>query len=360
VIEPTLSNTQLAELLAVASEREEGHRARSLRRAAWYALAWDEEAAVLAEEERLTELQAVGPWVAARIQALLEDPPEPVEPPPLREGFLSLAEAHRIVAEQPDLRTALRGDHQMHTTYSDGRASLSEMVEAAAGHGHTHVAVTDHSKGLRIARGMDEDGFARQDLEIAEVNAELETRGQSIRALRAIEVNLSPEGAPDMDPSWLAGRELVLGAFHSKLREPDDQTERYLAALRGGSVDVLAHPRGRKFNHRLGLSADWPRVLAVAAEHGVAVEIDAFADRQDLDVELAGLARDAGTWISVGTDAHRPDELRFVDIGVATVILSGIPHERVLNFLSREELVAWVATRRSASLERRSEAGGLS
>jgi histidinol phosphatase-like PHP family hydrolase len=359
VDEPTLSNTQLAELLAVGSEWEEGHRARSLRRAAWSALSWDEEAAVLAEQDRLTELRAVGPWVAARIEALLDDPPEEPDPPPLRRGFLSLADARRIVAEHPQLRAGLRGDLQMHTTYSDGRASLSEMVEAARGHGHTYVAVTDHSKGLRIARGMDEDGFARQDREIDELNAELESRSEAIHALRAIEANLSPEGEPDMGPAWLASRELVLGAFHSKLRETDDQTERYLAALRGGAIDVLAHPRGRKFNQRLGLPADWPRVLAAAAEVGVAVEIDAFADRQDLDVDLAALARDQGTWISVGTDAHRRDELRFVEIGVATVILAGVPPERVLNLLGREELLAWVAARRSSSLERRARAGGL-
>lgn len=342
-----VSNTQLAELLAVASEREEGHRARSLRRAAWYALSWDEEAAVVAEQGRLIDLPAVGPWVAARIEALLDDPPETPEPPLLRRGFLSMAQARRIVAERPDLRGELRGDLQMHTTYSDGRASLPEMAEAAAAHGHTHVAVTDHSKGLKIARGMDEEGFARQDREIVELNGELESRGKAIRALRAIEANLSPKGEPDMDPSWLAGRELVLGAFHSKLREPDDQTERYLAALRGGSIDVLAHPRGRKFNHRRGLSADWPRVLAAAAEYGVAVEIDAFADRQDLDVDLAAVARDAGTWISVGTDAHRLDELRFIEIGVATVQNASVPRERVLNFLEKEDLLAWVAERRS-------------
>jgi DNA polymerase (family 10) len=356
---PILSNTQLAELLAVASEREEGHRARSLRRAAWYALSWDDEAAELAQRGQLTDLRAVGPWVAARIEALLEAPQEPPDPPALRRGFLSMAEARRIVAERPQLRAELRGDLQMHTTYSDGRASLSEMVGAAEGHGHSYVAVTDHSKGLRIARGMDEAGFARQDREIVELNADLESRGAAIRALRAIEVNLSPEGEPDMDPSWLGGRELVLGAFHSKLRETDDQTERYLAALRGGAIDVLAHPRGRKFNQRLGLRADWPRVVAAAAVAGVAVEADAYPDRQDLDVDLVGLARDAGAWVSVGTDAHRLDELRFVEIGVATVMLAGVSPERVLNFLSREDLLAWVAARRSSPLEARSRADGL-
>jgi histidinol phosphatase-like PHP family hydrolase len=359
-------NTRLAEVLALASEDEEGHRARSLRRAAWSALSWDEEAGVLAEQGRLTDLRAVGPWVAARIEALLEDPPEPVDPPPLRRGFLSLAEARRIVAGRPELREGFRGDLQMHTTYSDGRASLPEMVAAAEGHGHSYVAVTDHSKGLKIAHGMDEVGFARQDREIESLNADVRTRGRSIRALRAIEVNLSPEGKTDMDPSWLGGREIVLGAFHSKLRETEDQTERYLAALRGGAIDVLAHPRGRKFNQRLGLPADWPRVLATAAEVGVAVEVDAFPDRQDLDVELVGVARDVGAWVSVGTDAHHLEELKFLEVGVAAVILAGFPPERVLNLLSEEELLAWVAARRSRAPGRgfrpnhRSEARGLS
>jgi histidinol phosphatase-like PHP family hydrolase len=359
VAEPTLTNSQLTELLVAASEAEEGHRARSLRRAAWYAMAWEEEAAVLAEEGRLTELPAVGPWVAGRIEAFLEEAPEVPEPPPLRHGFLSLAEARRIAAGNPDVRGALRADLQMHTTYSDGKASIRSMFEAAAARGHTYVAVTDHTKGLPIARGMDEEGFARQDREIAELNAELEARGDGAGILRAVEANLSPEGEPDMDPAWLAGRDLALGAFHSKLRLIEDQTERCLAAVQGGSIDVLAHPRGRKFNRRLGVQADWPRVLAAAAASGVAVEIDAFLDRQDLDVELATVARDAGAWVSIGTDAHRIEELRFIEIGVATVILAGVPRERVLNFLSREELLEWVAARRASSRARASRAGGM-
>lgn len=356
---PGLSNTDLAELLSLAAEGEEGHRARSLRRAGWYALTWPVEAAHLAAEGRLTDLQAVGPWVASRIDRLLEDPPEIPEPPPTRQGFLSFAEARRIVEEQHELRDGLRGDLQMHTTYSDGRASLPEMVEAAAELGHRYVAITDHSKGLRIARGMDEEGFARQDREIEEFNRELKSRGQVIRPLRSIELNLSPEGQPDMDPDWLAGRDLVLGAFHSKLRETGDQTGRYVAAVRGGAIDVLAHPRGRKFDRRLGLQADWPRVLATAADSGVAVEVDAFPDRQDLDVELLRLARDAGAWVSVGTDAHRLDELRFVDLGVAALVQAEFPRDRVLNFLSRDELLDWVAGRRSSSLPRASSTDGL-
>jgi DNA polymerase (family 10) len=135
----------------------------------------------------------------------------------------------------------------------------------------------------------------------------------------------------------------VLGAFHSKLRALDDQTERYLAALRNPAVHVLAHPRGRRFNVRLGLHADWPRVFEEAAGLHKALEIDAYPDRQDLDVELLSLARESGVWISIGTDAHSTAELMFMEFGLAAAIRAGIPQERILNFMSREDLLEWAS-----------------
>jgi histidinol phosphatase-like PHP family hydrolase len=154
-------------------------------------------------------------------------------------------------------------------------------------------------------------------------------------------MNLSPEGEGDMDPDVLAGLDLVLGAFHSRLRVTEDQTERYLAAVGNPSVHVLAHPRGRRWNTRPGLRADWPRVFAAAAEAGTAVEIDAFPDRQDLQVSLLEIARDAGPWISIGTDAHRPDELTHLEFGVAAAIAARFPRDRVLNTLTPERIRAW-------------------
>jgi histidinol phosphatase-like PHP family hydrolase len=154
-------------------------------------------------------------------------------------------------------------------------------------------------------------------------------------------MNLSPQGEGDMDAEALATLDLVLGAFHSKLRTVEDQTDRYLAALHNPTVHVLAHPRGRKFNLREGLRCDWSRVFAAAAELDVAVEIDAFPDRQDLNVELLTLARDAGPWISIGTDAHHPEELRFMEFGLAAAIRAGITRDRVLNFLPRDQLQSW-------------------
>jgi histidinol phosphatase-like PHP family hydrolase len=112
-------------------------------------------------------------------------------------------------------------------------------------------------------------------------------------------------------------------------------------------VHVLAHPRGRRYNVRLGLRADWEHVFSVAAEMGKALEIDAFPDRQDLDVELLALARDAGVHVSIGTDANRIAELGSMELGLAAAIRSGIPFGRILNFLEREELFEWVAAVRS-------------
>ena len=331
------SNRDLMELLALAAEGEENHRRRALRRAARAALLWPEEAADLATAGRsLTELRAVGPWIARTIQGWLEEPPEVPHPPPLREGFMTLSEAKTILRDHPEWRPGLQGDLQMHSTWSDGRASLEEMAEAAAGQGHRYAAVTDHSKGLPIAHGMPEEKLLRQQEAIDRINS-----GGSIRLLPSLEMNLSPAGEGDMDPAVLERLDLVLGAFHSRLRDRADQTERYLAAVRNPTVHVLAHPRGRRFGARAGLQADWPRVFAAAAEAGTALEIDCHPDRQDLEVELLGLAVEAGAWISIGTDAHHPWELTMIDLGLAGALAGGVPRERILNFLPADQVVAW-------------------
>jgi histidinol phosphatase-like PHP family hydrolase len=176
------------------------------------------------------------------------------------------------------------------------------------------------------------------------VNDELAAGGAGLRVLRAIEMNLSPAGEGDMDAAVLAGLDLVLGAFHSKLRLTDDQTDRYLAALRAPTWHVLAHPRGRIFNFRAGLRADWRRVFDAAAAADRAVEIDAYPDRQDLDVELLEIARASGVRISIGSDAHAPYQLRFAPLGSAAALAAGIPRERILNFMAREHLLTWSRT----------------
>jgi len=149
-----------------------------------------------------------------------------------------------------------------------------------------------------------------------------------------------------MDSQALATLDLVLGCFHSALRKKEDQTERYLAALRNPDVHILGHPRGRIYNYRLGLDADWQRVFAVAAELDKAVEIDGYPDRQDLSLDLLKLAKKAACRISLGTDSHDPLQFRFMDYSLAAAIQAGIDRRRILNSMTADELRAWAQSLR--------------
>ena len=341
----TLSNGVLAELLWRAGEEETDHRRRALRRAAGAARYWTEEAAALAEAGRsLTELNAVGPWIAATIHAWLDAPPAVPEPDETRRGFLTLAEVRRVLDADPAWEQTPHADLQVHTTDSDGSLPLGEMVAAARSLGRSFIAITDHSKSLTIANGMSEERLADQIVRIDELNAELARAGDPFRVLRSMEMDVFVDGSADMEPEVLAPLDLVLGAFHSKLRIREDQTQRYLETLRNPSIHVLAHPKARMYGRRAGLQADWPRVFAEAARRGKAVELDATPARQDLDVQLARVAEAEGVeWFSIGSDAHAANELGFLPFGLATAALAGIPRRRILNYRTAEEVVAWAS-----------------
>jgi DNA polymerase (family 10) len=138
-----------------------------------------------------------------------------------------------------------------------------------------------------------------------------------------------------------------LGAFHSSLRTKEDQTQRYLAALRNPDIQILGHPRGRIYNYRLGLKADWPRVFAEATRLDKAVEVDSYPDRQDLNVALLKVARKAGVRISLGTDSHHAHQLEFIELGLAAALKARIPHDRIVNFMELADLRRWVKKLRS-------------
>lgn len=331
-------NRRLADLLHAASVEATGHMAQALRRAARRALEWPEQAwAVVASGRSLTELAGIGPVLAGTLAAWIADPPPAPGPDPSREGFLTLADVRAALAAVPGLRGA-RGDLQMHTRWSDGAASVREMALAAAERGYEYLAITDHTQSLKIAGGMDEEMLAAQGLEIEAANAE---GGPEV--LWSVELNLDPEGRGDMEPAALRRLDLVLGSFHSALRRTEDQTDRYLAALRNPEVHILGHPRGRMYGRRVGLTADWDRVFAEAARLGKAVEVDAFPDRQDLDVGLLRRAAAAGALVSIGSDAHHPRQLRYLEYGLGAAALAGVPRRQILNFRSAAELRAWAS-----------------
>jgi histidinol phosphatase-like PHP family hydrolase len=338
-----LSNTQVAELLAQQAERETGILSRAFRRAARSAFLWPEEISdLIAQNRALTELRSIGPFIEKQIRNWIDKPPRSAKTvSAVRQDFISLAEARRVLAGRPAWAKKLRGDLQMHSRWSDGSGTISEMADAAKERSYEYIAITDHSKALKIAGGIDERALKRQGAEITALNVAISKTGQDLTILRSIEMNLNPRGEGDMSPDSLLNLDLVLGSFHSSLRVTENQTERYIAALRNPHIHILGHPRGRIYNFRLGLKADWPRVVAEAARLDKALEIDCYPDRQDLNVALLRIARDHGTRISLGTDAHHPWQLEFIDLGLAAALRANIPANRIVNFMPLGELQAW-------------------
>jgi DNA polymerase (family 10) len=354
----SLSNSRIAELLAVESDATRPPLQKALRRASRRAFLWPEEVAALVQQGRsLTELAGVGPHLEKIIRGWIEAPPPATgKPPEVRAGFSTMTEARALLRSKPQWLKLVNGDLQMHTEWSDGSGTIEEMAQAAANRGYQYIAITDHSKRLAIAGGINESQLGQQAAEIAAVNQSMAKSGKALRLLRSVELNLSPLGGGDMDPRALRDLDVVLGCFHSSLRKREDQTERYLAALRNPDIQILGHPRGRIYNFRLGLSADWSRVFGVAAELDKAVEIDAYPDRQDLSPNLLRIAKRAGCRISLGTDAHGPSQLAFMDLGLASALRAGIKPDRILNFMSREQLLNWVGQVRET--RRRAESAG--
>ena len=236
-------------------------------------------------------------------------------------------------------RADYRGDFQMHSTWSDGGETLATLADACIELGHTCLGITDHSYGLPIAGGISMADAAAQHREIDQLNARLAGR---LRVFKGIEANILADGDLDLQPAERSMFEFVVASPHSLLRRNEDQTARMVAAVSAPGVAILGHPRGRVFNSRPGVNADWVRVFEIAARRRVAIELDGSWHRQDIDFELAVHALDAGCIFALDSDAHSIGELRFSDYAIAHARLAGIPKSRVVNCWSDEDLSEWM------------------
>jgi putative hydrolase len=263
----------------------------------------------------------------------------------LRNTFLSRAEVLATLKNRHLTGVTLddyRGDLQMHSTYSDGSQTLEVIVETGIARGYEYSAVTDHSYGLPIARGVSMARLTKQHHEIDELNQKYAGR---FRLIKGIEANILGDGTLDMTREERRRLELVVAAPHSALRSSSDQTQRILTAVRTPGVHILGHPRGRKYGVRQGVKAEWDRIFAAAARATVAVEIDGDPRRQDIDHELAGRALEAGCIFALDSDAHAPEEWEFAETAVAHARLAQIPRERVINCWPLDFLLEWAASR---------------
>ncbi len=257
-------------------------------------------------------------------------------PPELREstGEIEAAAEHRL----PNLirREDIRGDLQMHTTASDGRNSIEEMAEAARELGHQYIALTDHSKAVTVANGLDEKRMLEQ---IKKIRA-ADERGLGIRLLAGIEVDILKDGRLDLDDEVLAQLDVVVTSVHSYMNlDSAAMTDRLLAAIENPYTQIIAHPTGRLLLRRDPFAYDMERVLDAARKHGVAMECNSYPDRLDLKDTYLRMAKDRGVKIVISTDSHSTTNLLFIRYGVQMARRGWLEKSDVLNTLPVEELL---------------------
>jgi DNA polymerase (family 10) len=261
----------------------------------------------------------------------------PLIPPELREdsGEIAVAAAGLL----PDLVDLgdLRGDLHVHTTWSDGRDTLEDMVAAARALGLEYLCISDHSKSLAMAGGLDEDRFRAQWEEIDRIN----DRFDDIRVLKGCEVDVLADGRLDFDDGFLEQFDWVTASLHSGFGQGQARlTQRVLAAIDNVHVDSIGHPTGRMFGRRESYALDMEAVFARAAETRTCLEINAQPRRLDLRADHARMALAAGAELVIGTDAHSTSEFAFRTYGVLTARRAGATADRVANTRSLTELRA--------------------
>jgi len=231
----------------------------------------------------------------------------------------------------------IRGDLQMHTTASDGRNTIEEMGEAAKKLGYQYIALTDHSKAVTVANGMDEKRTLEQ---IKKIRAAQE-RVPGIRLLAGIEVDILKSGKLDLDDEVLAQVDVVVASVHSYMNlDRVEMTERLLAAIENPYAQIIAHPTGRLLLRREAYEYDMEKILDGAKARGVAMECNAYPDRLDLkDVHLR-MAKARGVKVVISTDSHTTSNLKFMKYGVTTARRGWIEKKDVINTLPLSEFLA--------------------
>jgi DNA polymerase (family 10) len=262
-------------------------------------------------------------------------------PPELRENHGEIeAAAEGRLPELVELKE-IRGDLHMHTTETDGRATLEEMAEAALERGYEYIAITDHSKALAMANGLDE----KRAVEFARRVREINRDGAGLRIFSGLECDILKDGAMDLADGALAELDLVIGSVHSHMNmESAEMTERLLRALECPHLRILGHPTGRLLLQRDAFPFDFEKVVEAAVRRGVWLEINASPERLDLNAVNARAAKAKGAKFAISTDAHHPQHLAGMRYGVATArrgwlgpsdIVNTLPLDRFTEALKR-------------------------
>ncbi|MFC9995013.1 PHP domain-containing protein [Nocardia sp. NPDC127526] len=244
-----------------------------------------------------------------------------------------------------ELRAALKGDLHVHSNWSDGSASIAEMMGTAQALGHEYCALTDHSPRLTVANGLSPERL-REQLDVID---HLRDRFAPMRILTGIEVDILDDGSLDQEPELLDRLDIVVASVHSKLKmESAAMTRRMVRAVSSGRADILGHCTGRLVEGARGLrpesTFDAEAVFTACRDHGTAVEINSRPERRDPPTRLLRLALEIGCDFSIDTDAHAPGQLDFLAYGAQRALDNAVPPDRIINTWPVDKLLAWASS----------------
>ena len=263
-------------------------------------------------------------------------------PPELRENSGEVEAAEQGTLPELVELEQIRGDLHMHTTETDGRATLAEMADAGRAHGYEYIAITDHSKALAMANGLDEKRAVAFAAQVREIN-----RGEiGIHVFSGLECDILKDGTLDLADDALAELDLVIASVHSHMNlEAAEMTDRLLRALECPHLRILGHPTGRILLHRDPFPFDFERVVAEAVRRGVWLEINASPERLDLSGTLVRTAKSKGARFTISTDAHHPKHLESMRYGVITARRGWLGPSDVMNTLPAKQFAAALQNR---------------
>jgi DNA polymerase (family 10) len=254
--------------------------------------------------------------------------------PEMREslGEIEAAEKHKL----PELITVedLRGDVHMHTVETDGKNTIEEMAEAARARGYQYLAITDHSKNLAMANGLDDARAIKHIARIRSVDKKMSGEKNGIRVFAGIEVDILADGSLDLSDSVLEQMDLVIASVHSHFNQEEAQmTDRILKALGNKNTSILGHPTGRLLLRRDAYALNMETVLDAAAKLKVAMELNSFPDRLDLNDRHLRMAKERGIKIVINTDSHHTSHMAKIRYGILQARRAWLTKEDVLNTL---------------------------
>lgn len=239
----------------------------------------------------------------------------------------------------------IKGDLHMHTTWSDGAYSLSEMVEACIAKGYEYMVITDHGQFLKVANGLTEERIRKQQEEIRALNAKY----AEIEILSGIEMDILSDGSLDFDDSLLQDLDFVIASIHSSFSQSEEEImKRLRTACENPYVHLIAHPTGRVIGRRDGYNVNVEALIELAAETGTALELNANPQRLDLTAKYLELAKEHDVPIAINTDAHDTKHLDFMEIGVRAATKGWLAQENVLNTRNKADFLAFIKNKRSA------------